>query len=77
MALPQVVSSLGYKTWNNINFSKLKIKVLPSGNCFLHLAPVFICYFFQQELPKFDPRIGCTIVYWMAEGISQPLDSLM
>lgn len=77
MALPQVLSSLRYKTRNNINFSKLKIEVLPSVNYFLPLAPVFICYFFRQELPKLDPRIGWTRVYWMAEGISFPLASLM
>lgn len=65
MTLSQVVSSLGYKTWNNINYFKLKIEVLPSGNGFFPLALsaiVFICYFFQKELAKLEPRFGWTIV---------------
>lgn len=39
MALPQVVSSLGYKTWNNINFSKLKIKASLCGIASFLLLP--------------------------------------
>lgn len=70
MALPQMVSSLGYKTWYNINFSKSKIKVLPSGNCFPPLIPASISCFFQSELSKSDHSTNRTILYPTAEGIS-------